>query len=184
MTRGLPSVTTVLSLWSNFDFVKPEVMEAACADGTAIHSLLFRHLQGLMIFPEEITPEVEGYFTSGRKWADKHIDRVILAEAELRDELHQYLGHPDLLVVLRGDPDPSIWDWKRAQPQRSHPIQIGGYFGLGKKREPGLRRAGLIYLNKDGKMPNVSKGETTSTVHHDYSVFLACLTAWRYFNGK
>jgi hypothetical protein len=181
LTKKLPSVTQALKPWSNFDFVKPEVLKQASEDGTAIHSLLFRHLKALMIFPEEITPEIEGYFTSGRRWADKHIMAVHLAEMELRDELRGYLGHPDLIVTLRGDQDKSLWDWKRAVPVPTHPIQIGGYYGLAQKNGHEVRRAGCVYLRPDGKMPNLSRGEFTSTVNHDYHVFLCCLTAYKYF---
>ena len=178
----LPSVTTVLKPWSNFAFVKPEVLELASADGTAIHSLLFRHIKGLMVFSEEVTPAIEGYYDSGRRWADKHILTVHLAEEELRDDLRGYLGHPDLIVTLRGDQGKSLLDWKRAVPVLTHPIQIGGYYGLAIRNGYEIERTGCVYLQKNGAMPNIGRGETTKTVQHDYAVFLSCLIAWRYFN--
>ena len=55
----LPSVTTVLKPYSNFSMISPEVLELASDRGSLVHSLLARYATGLMIFPEEVTPEVE-----------------------------------------------------------------------------------------------------------------------------
>src|SRR5208337_938845 len=164
MTIQLVSVTTVLKPFSDFSMIRAEVLERAGDEGEIVHSLLARHVLGLEIFPDEIIAEVEGYFNSGRRWTDRHLLKALLVEQELRDETQGYIGHPDLIGVLKGDPDPSLWDWKRAQPQDTHAVQIGGYYGLGRKAGYAIRRCGPIYLRKDGKMPNVSKSETTNTV--------------------
>ena len=183
MTK-LPSVSRILKPFSDFSAIRPEVLENAADQGEIVHSLLARHILGLEIFPDEITAEVEGYFNSGRRWCDRHLLKALLVEEVLKDFTQGYLGHPDLIGVLKGDPDPSLWDWKRAVYQLTHAVQIGGYYGLGRKAGYAIRRCGPIYLRKDGKMPNVSKSETTGTVNQDYAVFLAALMCWRRFGGK
>ena len=182
MTR-LPSVTECLKPWSDFSMIRPEVLERAADDGELVHSLLSRHIRGLPIFPDEVTTGVEGFFNSGRRWADKHLLKVLLAEKGLSDEVQGYQGHPDLICILKGDADPSLWDYKRAAFQLTHAVQIGGYYGLARKAGYEIRRTGLLYLRKDGKIPNLSKSETTKTVQSDYAVFLCALTCWRRFGG-
>lgn len=177
----LPSVTTILRPWVNFDNIRPSVLENAADQGEIVHSLLSRHLLGFDIFPEEITPEVSGHFNSGRRWADKFLLKILLVESELKDEVQGYKGHPDLICILKGDREPSLWDWKRALPTITHPVQIGGYYGLGWKAGHEIRRTGPIYLRKDGKIPNLSKTETTKTVQSDYAVFLCALTCYKRF---
>ena len=175
----LVSVTQALQPWSNFSFVKPEVLEAACSRGDLFHSLMFSHAMGLMIFPEEPEP-VQGFFDSGRRWFDRHVLQVHAAEVELKDELRKYMGHPDLLCTLKGDEGRSLWDYKSGIAQlRTHPIQVGGYYGLANKAGHDIKRGGCIHPRKDGKMAVMR--ETTSTLNHDLNVFLCCLTAYHYF---
>ena len=179
----LVSVTTVLKPYSDFSAIRPEVLERAADNGELVHSLLARHLLGLEIFPDEITPEIAGHFNSGRRWADKYLLRAVLVERELVDEDWNYIGHPDLIGELRGDQGLlSLWDWKRAMYQITHAVQLGGYYGLARKAGYDVRRVGPLYLHKDGKIPNVSKHETTSTREQDLAVFRCALTVWRRFN--
>ena len=177
------SVTTALHPYSDFSKIPPSVLANAADQGDIVHSLLARHLLGLMIFPDEITPEVIGHFNSGRRWADKYLLKAVLVEGELVDEVRQYTGHPDLIGELKGDHGLlSLWDWKRAMYQITHAVQIGGYCGLAWKNKYDVKRAGPLYLRKDGKVPDVSKTETTSTMRADYAVFLCALMCWKRFN--
>ena len=160
--------------------IRPEVLERAADRGKLVHSLLARHLLGLEIFPEEIAPEVIGSFASGRRWADKYLLKVMLAERELRDETQGYIGHPDLIGILKGDMDESLWDWKNGVFMIAHAVQIGGYYGLALKNGYDIKRGGCIYLNKTGKMPKIH--ETTSTLAQDLAVFRCAHIIWRRFN--
>ena len=179
----IPSVTTVLHPYSDFSKIPPSVLQNAADQGEIVHSLLARHLLGLAIFPDEITPAVLGHFNSGRRWADKYLLRAVLVEGELVDEVQGYVGHPDLIGELRGDNgDLSLADWKRAMVQRTHAVQLGAYYGLAKKAGHDVRRVFPLYLRKDGKIPDVSKTETTTTMQADYAVFLCALTCHRRFN--
>lgn len=176
----LPSVTTVLQPWSDFSMVRPEVLERAAQNGELVHSLLARHLLGLEVFPEEITPEVAGSFASGRRWADKFVKAVHLVEKELEDKIHGYQGHPDLICTMKGDQGQSLWDWKNGVFMVAHAVQLGGYYGLALNAGFEIKRAGCIYLNKAGKMPKVH--ETTGILAQDLAVFRCALTCFRRFN--
>jgi hypothetical protein len=175
----LPSVTTVLAQYSNFDFVKPEVLEAACDRGDLFHSLMFRHATGLIIFPEDPKP-IQGYFDSGRRWFDKHVLQVHAAEVELKDELRGVIGHPDLICTLIGDQGRSLWDYKTGGAYLpTHPLQLGGYYGLANKEGHDIKRVGTVHPRKNGKMPLLR--ESTSTMNHDYSLFICALNLYKYF---
>ena len=177
----LISVTQALQPWSNFSFVKPEVLEAACARGDLFHDLMYRHALGLMIFPDE-AESMRGFFDSGRRWFDKHVLQVHAAECELVDELLGVIGHPDLICTMKGDQGRSLADYKTGGAELpTHRPQCGGYYGLANKVGHDIKRVGCIHPRKDGKMALVR--EFTKTMNYDYSVFLAALTVWRYFNG-
>ena len=178
MSRRLVSVTQVLKPWSNFAFVKPEVLEAACSRGDLFHSLMFRHAMGLMIFPEEPEP-IQGYFDSGRRWFDRHVLQVHAAEVELIDKLLGVIGHPDLICTMKGDQGRSLADYKTgvvALP--THRPQLGGYYGLANKAGHDIKRVGCIHPRKDGKVALVR--EFTKTMNFDYSIFICALNVYKF----
>lgn len=179
MTR-LPSVTRILKPYSDFSMISPEVLELASERGSLVHSLLARYATGLMIFSEEVTPDVAGYYQSGQKWLDKFVVAVHAVEVEWVHPLHKYMGHPDAVVTLKGDQSKTLIDWKSgAIILPTWPVQVAAYRELAEKNGHQIARVGCVRIKKDGKMPKLD--EFTSTMASDYSVFICALTCWKRF---
>ena len=175
---NLVSVTTVLKPYSNFSMISPEVLELASERGSLVHSLLARYATGLMIFPEEVTPEVAGYYQSGQRWLDKFVVAVHEVEVEWVHPLHKYMGHPDIVCSLNGGQGKSLIDWKSgAIILPTWPVQVAAYRELAEKNGHQIARVGCVRIKKDGKVPKLD--EFTGTMAADYAVFLCVLTCWK-----
>jgi hypothetical protein len=181
--RGFPSVTEVLKPYEDFSRIAPETLEAAADRGLLLHSVLARHALGLWIAPEEVPEKFQGYFDSGRRWLDRYVVKVHLAEKKLVDKDRGYQGTPDIICILKRDKDLSLWDFKSGQIiLPTWEAQIGGYYGLTLKNNIDIRRAGCLRLQPDGKLPKVA--EMTDRLNYLLMVFHACLTVHKFFKEK
>lgn len=114
MDKNYPSVTQVLKPWSDFSRVDLDLLNMAAARGTEVHSICAAIVQGLWY--EEPRPEVAGYVRSFRDWFESSISEVCWAESKLVDEVYRFTGTPDIVVILKGDSAPSLWDIKTPEP--------------------------------------------------------------------
>lgn len=176
---NLPSVTRILSPWSDFSRVPDDVLAQAAERGTLVHRACACRLTGVWSPP--VTPEIAGYIASFELWAPIVAD-VVLCEDELIDESEGYQGHPDLICRLQGDNVLSVIDFKtplaRAKAWRP---QLAAYQSLAKKRGLDVRRLLSVRLKKNAGRPIVN--ESTATAAHDFAVFRNALACWKYFNG-
>jgi hypothetical protein len=178
-TSPLPSVTRILSPWSDFSPVPDDVLAHAAERGTIVHRACACRLTGVWSPP--VPAECAGYVLSFEQWSPIVAD-VMLCEGELADEEAGYQGHPDLICRLKGDEFLSVIDFKtplaRAKAWRP---QLAAYQALAKKSGLDVRRLMSVRLKKNAGRPIVN--ESTATAAYDMAVFLNALACWKYFNG-
>lgn len=177
----LPSVTEVLSPWSDFSMVREDVLAAAAERGTRVHKACASIARGLW------TPrpaEIAGYILSFETWFNI-VEEVIAVEAEFACQSFGFMGHPDLVVRIHGDEDLTLIDLKTPRAHmKSWCAQIAAYMCLVEavKALP-VKRGGSLRLNPEGKMPIFDELMPKEKVR-GLEAFMGSLTAWKYFNTK
>jgi hypothetical protein len=174
-----PSVTQVISIFSDFSRVHPDVLEMACERGHEVHRLCIGHAKDLWV--GEIFPKFLGYYNSFTRWFDEYVEKVWLAEERLYHPLYDYHGEPDLVLTIRGDELPSLWDVKSPRlTSKTWRVQTSAYKHLVEAAKGiEIGRTGCIRLSPEGKPPILD--ESTDTLAHDFNVFRAALICWRFF---
>ena len=162
------------------DAVRPDLLEIACRRGTDVHTACLAHAGNSFFF--DIKPELQGYYDSFMLWFNKMVDTVIDVEPLWEDGKWGYCGSPDLLLILRGEQDISIWDLKTSKSAgRTWCAQLSSYKNLalanGYDR---IGRVGSLRLKEDGAMPLADEYQYSD---RDFAAFLAALTAYRYFKA-
>lgn len=172
---ALPSVTQVLGHYSDFSGIPESVLENAARRGTKVHAICSSHIQNLWI--PEVPEDCAGFFESFKAWADGMIEDVIACEVELVHPIFQYVGHPDMIVRLKGDTTLTVLDLKTpAQKQKVWRYQVAAYKQLIESNDLGeIGRGMCLRLKKEGGAPIVDEYTTTMTA--DFQIFLAALTA-------
>ncbi len=176
----LPSVTQVLSTYTDFSRVDPFVLLHATERGQSVHRISAGIARGLWV--PRVPPDQQGYVESFREWFLTAVERVIFVEKEFICTCHNFVGHPDLGVVLKGDTCITIPDlktpitegptWKGQSGAYLHLVEEHGGYDL-----PALR-AGSLMLDPKGKQAKLIEHTNSAT---DFNAFVAALTAWRYF---
>lgn len=175
-----PSVTTVLAPWSDFSGVSPQILRAASERGRTVHRACTSHAMGL--WAPAVTEDCAGYVLSFRTWLSEAVEDVILAESEFSHPVFQYSGHPDLIVRMRGDSALALVDLKTPlSPAKTWRPQLAAYAELARVNGYDIGRVLAVRLRKSGS--RALAGDYTGTLAGDFSTFLACLTAWKYFKG-
>lgn len=175
-----PSVTQVLSIYQDFSMVPEHVLTMAAERGKQVHAICASIAKGLFVSHRMITSDIQGYIESFNKWF-KYVDEVILVEQELINSNLGFIGHPDLVVKMKGDQHLTLIDLKTPKAiGKTWKVQIAAYWHLA-ELEFKIDRGGSLRLNQDGGLPIFD--EYTNTRHEDFAAFLSALNAWRYFKG-
>jgi len=177
----IPSVTQVLSPWSKYDAIPPEVLQAAQERGIRVHGACFAICLGLWSPP--IPEEWQGYVKSFRWWLENAVAEIILVEPELRSAPPnpQFEGHPDLVVRMVGESYLSLADLKTPVNHfKSWAVQCAAYKKLCLDNGYEVRRIFSLRIAKDGSPPKAN--DYTGSYEFDLGIFLNALACWRYFN--
>jgi len=176
MSAKWPSVTQVLSVYSDFSKIDPRTLEAAAARGTEVHKVCAAIAKGL--FP--VVPEaIQGYVVSFRRWFE-NVEEVLLVEKRLEDLTFMYHGTPDVVLRLRGDSAPRLIDLKTpATLGKLWAAQVAAYERLFYVHT-GLnsQHSGTLRLRPDGRPPIFDESRHKES---DFSGFLCALGAYRHF---
>lgn len=174
---GLISVTEVFSPYISWDHISPEVLRRASERGNRVHDVIADCMgDGFPIIDDEI----RGYFEAAMKFLER-VEEISLCEVRLISTAHAYTGQVDLVCRIKGDECLTLVDWKTSSvTSKSWPLQIAGYRALVHQSGSGLSigRGMCVQLKKDGTY----KINEYPNSQRDFSLFLNCLTAWRYFN--
>lgn len=181
MTKNYPSVTQVLGPFSGMEAVRPDILEAACQRGTAVHTPCLARAAGL--FCLEVEPKLKGYVDSFGLWFDSFVEKVIAVEPHLVDEILGYTGTPDLILKLKSESLLVICDLKTSKAAgKTWCGQLAGYKNLAiKNGYVNMKRIGRVFslrLRADGSMPLADEYIYSD---RDFAAFMSALNAYRYF---
>ena len=175
-----PSVTTVLDSWADLSGIPAGTLRAAAERGSAVHRACGALASGLWAPP--LPEEYAGYVQSFSRWFEAAVKEVILVEPAFVHPVYGYCGHPDMIVRLKGDSCLTLVDEKTPlSPAKTWRPQLAAYVELSEVNGYPIGRSLAARLRKSGAPALVN--EYTGTLAGDLSVFLSCLTAWKYFKG-
>lgn len=175
-----PRVTEILGPFADFSKVPPEVLEAACERGTAVHKACESYALGLYC---PTPPHLTGYFDSFRRWFDSFVVEVLAVEAELTNPAWGYIGHADIIARLKGvrpSPVVGVIDYKTPfSESRSWHCQTQAYVEAARNKY-GAEIGGALRLRKDGSLPIMTWVENPTQA---FNAFVGILSGWNFLKG-
>jgi len=175
----MPSVTQVLSPYSDFSHIPAAVLEAASARGTAVHDVCATIARGLPVMNQP--PETIGYVDSYRRWFDLMVDEVLMVETRLVDIDFGYNGEPDLVIRAKNQEIILVDNKTPVQLIKSWRLQCAAYCALVSKNGIVPARSGSLRLHPDG---GIARMDYYDNNQGDFNLFLQALNLYRYFNRK
>lgn len=165
------TVTQVLSPWADFSRIPGDVLQAACERGSSVHQYCQAYALGVWA----IEPEgLEGYCESFRRWFHTYVLEVISVEQEYRDDQFGFMGHPDIVVVIKEDLFPTVIDYKTPVGKgNTWELQLAAYRHLS-----GAKQAGSLRLDPDGGVPKMDWVPQDPKL---FNLFLSALNLKNYF---
>ena len=171
-----PSVTKILSPYTDFSMVPEHVLSRATERGQKVHSICAGICQGLWI--PEIPEECAGYIRSFQRWFDEFVEEVIFVEKELMDPTYGFIGHLDFYGKLKGL-GLALLDWKTPLAlYKSWRLQMAGYHRLLEVKQKRVDVVASLQLDAYGKIPRMARYENSA---QDFNVFLGLLNGHNYF---
>jgi hypothetical protein len=183
----LPSVTRIINIVKDNDNPVSEafadrlqaLMARAGIRGTAVHNTCLGYAQNIWV---PLDDEHKGYFLSFQGWFDKYVEKVFLVEQYLEDRKLGFCGHPDLILLIKGDKRPSLWDLKTPiTKMKKWRLQLSGYEKLAEANNIDIGRIGSIRLDPSGGNPKLQE---YTTYNEDIVVFLSLLNVYRWWEIK
>lgn len=160
--------------------VPKHILTMASERGSRVHAICASLAQKLFVSHRQITPDIEDYIQSFNQWFE-YVDEVILVEQELVDPNLGFIGHPDLIVKMKGNQHLTLIDLKTPKIiGKTWRSQIAAYWHL-VELEFKIDRGGSLRLKDNGGFPIFD--EYTYSRNADFAAFLSALNAWRYFNN-
>ncbi len=178
--NNLPSVTEVLRPFVDYSRVRPEILDHAARRGSRVHRACLTEARGRWAPP--LLEGERGYFESFLIWIKNTVEEVCEVEPEWTDDVLGFVGHPDLVVVIKGDRGITVVDLKTpTELKRVWGCQLGAYGRLAEihgYRE--IERVGSLRLRKHGGLPTFDHFKDWRMA---FNAFLGALTAERYIYG-
>lgn len=174
-----PSVTQVLSPFTDFSMIPAAILERSCLRGTAVHDICANIASGL--FVTNIPEEAAGYVASFQRWFDFLVDEVLLVETRLVDTDFGYHGEPDLVIKAKHGEIILVDNKTPVQLVKTWRLQCAGYNNLATKNDMKPDKAGSLRLDPNGGIAKMTYYENSLT---DFNYFLQALNLWRLFNTK
>ena len=171
-----PTVTEVLSAFTDFSMIPPGVLEKAAARGTEVHSLCYGIAKGMWL--PSIPPDCAGFVLSFQDFFNKYVKKTIFAEGELVDKIFGFLGHPDLIVEFYDGANVLIDLKTPLNLQKTWKGQMAAYKHLAEQNGFKIDRVGSLRLSPKGNPPKFDQ-YTNSAI--DLTAFLAALSAYKHY---
>ena len=173
-----PSVTQVLSQYSDYSKIRDDVLCSAMERGTDVHKACAAYAANhFCVIPRHL----HGYFKSFTRWYDKYVLKSLWVEHRGTNIQWGYTGGPDL-VVLMADQIATLIDLKTAaQPQSLWSLQVAAYANLPEIQALKPKKFGTLQPRKDGSEDRFIEIENTN---QKFSVFLSMLNVYRFLNSK
>jgi len=174
----LPSVTKILSPFSDFSKIRPEVLQRAADRGSRVHAACAIYAKGLWA-DCALYPGDGPFFDSFMKWSDMAAPEFVSVEEEYADPHLGYMGHPDAVVYIPGDQGLAIVDYKTPMSiSRTWYPQIAAYAHLARKYGYDVRRGLAVRLRRNGGLAIATEIDIDG---EPWAAFLNALGAYRYF---
>lgn len=169
-------VTQVLSPFSDFSRISPEVLEMAAARGTRVHAACATIAMGGI--PVDVLPEEQGRVDSFCRWWEK-VTHVWFVETPMVCEHYGFTGTPDLGVRWAGVD--ILTDIKTpVTPARTWHSQVSSYLHLAREVGFHFDKGSTLQLDPKGGPPKTIFLEDETRA---WAAFLGALCAQNYF-GK
>lgn len=176
MKVDLPSVTQIISPYTDFSMVPEHILTWATERGRKVHAICAAICQGLWIPP--IPSEYAGYIASFRTWFDMYVEEVIFVEKELVDPVYGFMGHPDFYGKIK-DMSYALLDWKTPITlYKQWKIQLSAYRRLLDVKKYKVDVVASLQLDPRGGIPKMERYENSA---EDLNIFLGILNAHNYF---
>jgi hypothetical protein len=173
-----PSVTTVLSPFTDFSDIRPDILAAAAERGSRVHAACAAHVNGLWA-DCFLLQEEKGYFKSFLDWSSRAVSEFRAVEMELADPKLSYMGHPDAIVKMSGDIGLTVIDYKTPiTASKTWLPQIAAYAHLARTNGYDVKRGLAVRLKKTGGSPISTEIDIDG---EPWMAFLNALGAYRYF---
>ena len=171
-------VTEIMSPFTDFFMIKPDVLDYASERGIRVHDLIHEKLDGKWIPPKAIADDIKGYIASFVKFQGDMILQMVFSEKTFISDLYYITGTIDFGGFLTDRPkDFTILDWKT--PLALQPTwkgQLSAYKYLAEEYKP--KRIGSLRLDPKGGPAKMTWYEDSAEA---WEVYLCALTAYRYF---
>ena len=163
-------VTAVLSPFSGFSRINPQVLQNAQERGTKVHEYVDALLADLDLF--DINERFAGYLESAQEYISgkSFIDKP----SRFFDEENMITGECD--AIYKNKSGFTLVDFKTsANEGKTWYLQASAYSWMAKKAGINITKIEFVKLNKEGKSPKIYEYE------EKFSDFLKCLEVYRMF---
>jgi hypothetical protein len=167
-------VSTILSMYSDYDSIPEAVLAKAADRGTKIHELCELYARDGILMPSEFEGYVDGFVT----WFNREKVEVHELETRLFCDTFEITGQYDMYVKL-ADGNDYIIDIKTCAAKHSTwPLQLSAYQYLHDINKEGyVPRRAVLHLKKNGTY----KFYPYDNDDKDRDLFLSALKLHRYF---
>lgn len=173
------SVTRVLAPYTDFSKVPLVILKHAAKRGSRVHAACAAEARGLFVAP--LDDECQPYFDSFCQWFEQCVEQVIAVEVEY---VHRFgfIGHPDLVCIIKGDETPTVIDLKTPRAlNRLWAAQLAAYVKLVQDNGIPAKRAATLRLKPNGGFPLLDE---YTLIPDDWAGFLNAFYAHTYFKGE
>jgi len=126
--------------------------------------------------------EVEPYVISFKKWVETVVEKIHAIQPELVDKELGLVGHPDLIVTLKGNSYATVTDVKTPiLKEKLWRLQIAPYCHLAIKAGYDVVKGGSLRLSPEGK---VAKFDESKDWRKDLVVFFSMFNVHRFMDGN
>jgi len=171
-------VTDVMSPYTDFSAIKPDVLYYASERGTRVHNLIQKKLQGKWVPPRAIADDVKNYIKSFELFQKSMILETVFTEKTFISNVYGLTGTIDFGGYLKDRPkDFTLTDWKTPLVlQRTWKGQLSAYQLLASEYKP--KRIGSLQLDPKGGPGKMTWYEDSAEA---WEAYLCALTAYRFF---
>ena len=139
-------VTEIMSPFTDFSMIKPDVLDYASERGIRVHDLIPEKLSGKWIPPQAIADDIQGFIASFETFQNEMILETVFSEKTFISDIYGLTGTLDFGGYLYDRPkDFTVLDWKT--PLSLQPTwkgQLSAYNYLAGCHEP--KRLSLIHI--------------------------------------
>lgn len=176
-------VSSALQPYVDFGGASVSRVQYAAERGSDIHEICLEYMALSLWYPSRIPVEYQGYLNSFQVFLDQMVEEIVAVELRLYDDLYQYTGRLDLIVVIRHE-GLVLLDLKTPLKRaRTWAAQLASYGNLARKHgyaiPPG--RLGSLQLDPGGRRPKCHWYEEEDEA---FLMFVNALNTQRYFEER